>query len=176
MSANERELVEQYLKKIIIKRQAIELYLINAGEATHKDNPETAAGHSANDIAARPIMLPWTPTIATAVKGVIHSPSQQAASRGDRDALLTAIAKARSWVSDLVDGHVASIAEIAKREGKVERHIRLLISLAFVSPKLIANIAREAAPPPGITDFAKRLVYWWSEQARGLGITKFESD
>ena len=35
-----------------------------------------------------------------------------------RDALLMAIAKARAWVDDLVEGRAASFAEIAKSEGK----------------------------------------------------------
>ena len=40
--------------------------------------------------------------------------------------MLTAIAKARAWINDRVEGRVASFAEIAEREGKVERHIGLL--------------------------------------------------
>jgi hypothetical protein len=32
----------------------------------------------------------------------------------------------------IVEGRVASLAEIAAREGRVERHIRLLAPLAFV--------------------------------------------
>lgn len=55
---------------------------------------------------------------------------------------LAAIAKARAWIDDIVDGRVASFAEIAEREGKVQRHIRLLAPLAFVSPKLIFNHLR----------------------------------
>jgi hypothetical protein len=60
--------------------------------------------------------------------------------RGSRDVLLTAIAKARAWIADLAEGRAASFAEIAKREGKVERHIRLLAPLAFVSPQFVSEI------------------------------------
>jgi hypothetical protein len=35
-----------------------------------------------------------------------------------RHVLLTAIAKARSWIQDIVEGRVASLAEIAAREGR----------------------------------------------------------
>jgi hypothetical protein len=38
-----------------------------------------------------------------------------------RDAILLAIAKARSWIDDIPSGRVQSIGEIAEREGKVER-------------------------------------------------------
>jgi hypothetical protein len=64
-------------------------------------------------------------------------------SADDRDILLSAIAKARAWIEDLVEGRVTSFAEIAKREGKVERHIRLLAPLAFVSPRIVDDIVED---------------------------------
>jgi hypothetical protein len=104
--------------------------------------------------------------MTAAAKGIIHAPSsKQPVGRGDRDALLTAIAKARAWVSDIAEGRVASFAEIADREGKVERHIRLLAALAFVSPEKIVGILSGGARPRGITDLAKSLVYSWRRQA-----------
>ena len=39
-----------------------------------------------------------------------------------RDALLTAIVKARGWIDDIRLGRIASFAEISKREGQGERH------------------------------------------------------
>jgi hypothetical protein len=47
-----------------------------------------------------------------------------------REALLTAIAKARGWIDDIRLGRFASFAEIAEREAHGERHIRLLAPLA----------------------------------------------
>jgi hypothetical protein len=82
----------------------------------------------------------------------------------ERDALLTAIAKARAWIEDLTQGRVTSFVDIAKREGKVERHIRLLAPLAFVSPSIVADVADGVALPLGVTKFAKQLAYAWSEQ------------
>ena len=65
---------------------------------------------------------------------------------GLRDGLLTAIGKARGWVDDLLGDRVASFAEIAAREGKTERYIRLLASLAFTSPRIIAALIDGTAP------------------------------
>jgi hypothetical protein len=39
-------------------------------------------------------------------------------------------------------------------EGKVERHIRLLAPLAFVSPNIISTIIDGAAPSIGVTELA----------------------
>ena len=44
------------------------------------------------------------------------------------------------------DGRVGSFSEIAAHEGKVERHIRLLTLLAFVSPRIISAIMDGSAP------------------------------
>jgi hypothetical protein len=59
-----------------------------------------------------------------------------------REALLIAIAKARQWIDDLAHGRAANFALIARWEGKVERHIRLLAPLAFVSPPDRVGTAR----------------------------------
>ena len=63
-----------------------------------------------------------------------------------RDALLTAIAKARRWIDDIRLGRIVSFAEIAEREAQGERHIRLLAPLAFLSPRIIAAIDDGTAP------------------------------
>src|ERR1700681_2621219 len=62
------------------------------------------------------------------------------------DILLTAIARARSWMNDLIEGRVNSFEEIARSENKVERHIRHLAPLAFVSPRIVEAIADGSAP------------------------------
>jgi ParB-like chromosome segregation protein Spo0J len=82
-----------------------------------------------------------------------------------RDALLTAIAKARSWIEDIVAGRLSSLAEIAAREGRVERHIRLLAPLAFVSPGVLLEIA-DGSPSAtlGVTSLATALPHSWSQQ------------
>lgn len=87
-----------------------------------------------------------------------------------REALLIAIAKARSWIDDLLKGRVSSFADIAQREGKVERHIRFLAPLAFVSPQLITAIIDSLAHADiTATELAKSLPYSWVEQRRQIG-------
>ncbi|KAB7741754.1 hypothetical protein F2P47_04955 [Parvibaculum sedimenti] len=77
----------------------------------------------------------------TAIKGVAHQPASPMSIKPEtRDALLAAIAKARSWIDDIVAGRIDSLDEIARREGKVERHIRLLAPLAFVSLQVVRAI------------------------------------
>jgi hypothetical protein len=84
---------------------------------------------------------------------------------------LLAIGKARAWVDNLASSRVASFTEIAACEGRVERHVRLLAPLAFVSPKIIAAIVEGSVPADvTVTSLARGLPHSWAEQERGLGI------
>jgi hypothetical protein len=61
-------------------------------------------------------------------------------------------------------GSPASFAEIAKREGKVERHIRLLAPLAFVSLYMICRILDGNLPSLAVTRLAKQVHHSWMQQ------------
>ena len=91
--------------------------------------------------------------------------------RESRDALLTAIVKAREWIDDIRLGQIAGFAEIAKREAQGERHIRLLAPLAFASPRIIAAILDGSAPADlTVTALAKALPHSWAEQEQSVGL------
>jgi len=127
---------------------------------------------------SNPVMLalPWTAPRPIAAKGILHAlPAQARRSIPPdlRDALLTAIGRARSWIEELIEGRVSSFAQIAKREGKVERHIRFLAPLALVSPRIVAALIDGSAPADlTITALAKALPYSWAEQERRLGLSR----
>ena len=91
-------------------------------------------------------------------------------SEQNSEELLTAIAKARAWIEDLADGRVASFAEIARKEGKVERHIRLLAQLAFVSPRITLAIAEREIANLKLSELAKAAVPRWAKQLQRIGI------
>jgi hypothetical protein len=92
-----------------------------------------------------------------------------ASARGQADAqtrnpgaLRLAITKARSWIDDVASGCVRSFAEIAEREGKVERHIRLLTPLAFVPPRTLTAIIDGTGPHDAtVTALAQSIPYRW---------------
>jgi site-specific DNA recombinase len=88
-----------------------------------------------------------------------------------RDAVLTAIVKARGWIDDIRLGRIASFAEIAQHEAQGERHILLLAPLAFVSPRIIAAIVDGTAPADlTIAGLAKALPHSWAEQEQSIGL------
>jgi site-specific DNA recombinase len=163
-AASDRELIEQHLERLVIRHETIEIYLIRTEHPSHNENQGCTTPFAVDGVAPGAIILPWIVATTTTVKGVVHTPSSKlAASQAERDALLTAIAKARAWIDDLVEGRVGSFAEIAQREGKVERHIRLLAPLAFVSPQAVSDIISGVAPAVGVIEMARRITYNWSE-------------
>ena len=83
------------------------------------------AGVTALSTCTTVISLPWSTPAFASVKGVLHRPEAKPTLKQEtRDAILLAVAKARSWIDGIASGRVQSFAEIAEREGKVERHIR----------------------------------------------------
>jgi site-specific DNA recombinase len=165
----DRELIERHVERIIVKPQMIEVHLVSeAGHGPAEHDQAIVAQHLSETAAPVAITVPWTMTAIAAAKGILHSPlPSPAMSVDERDVILTAIAKARAWIADLIEGRATSFAEISQREGKVERHIRLLAPLAFVSPRIIADIIDGILPSIAITDLAKQLPYCWARQEIG---------
>jgi hypothetical protein len=150
---NSRELVEKRVDRIIVTSQMIEIQL---------RQEEAGASKRANPAVLK---VRWKGPEVPNAKGILHSPlAGPPMIAGNRDVLLTAIAKARAWIADLAAGRAASFAEIAKGEGKVERHIRLLAPLAFVSPQLVSGIIDGHAPSVAVTALAKHLSWSWAQQ------------
>jgi hypothetical protein len=167
----DRELIECCVARVIIKPQALEVCLNPASEASVQLGDPTLD----NSAACNPlttITLPWTAPSFAAVKGILHEPGEKPRLKPEsRDAVLTAIAKARKWIDDIRLGHCASLAEIAEREAVGERHIRLLAPLAFLSPRIIAAIADGTAPADlTVTGLAKASPYSWAEQEHRIGL------
>jgi site-specific DNA recombinase len=166
---SDRELIEQQVERIIIKPQAIEIQLKGEIEQQAGERDQDAELDSDSNRRAPSILnVPRSAAPSVEVKGIIHSPSSvRTMSPDTRDLMLTAIAKARAWVDDLVEGSVASLAEIAKKEGKVERHVRFLVPLAFVSARIIEEIVASTTPSNlTVTRLAQACDYSWSEQAK----------
>ncbi len=71
----------------------------------------------------------------------------------------------------MLGGKVTSFEEIASVEGLVERHVRRLAVLAFLSPKIVQAIADGTAPADlTVSLLTRALPLTWSAQDQMLGI------
>jgi site-specific DNA recombinase len=154
------------VERIVLRSRYIDITL--RGSAS----PEGQGPADPSSPAPTTLHLPWTPTSASARKGITWKPSAQAnLDPATSEALLIAIARARSWMNDLTEGRVNSFEAIARSENKVERHIRRLIPLAFVSPRIVEAIANGSAPADlTVTSLTSALPRSWSKQEKRYGI------
>jgi len=60
--------------------------------------------------------------------------------------LLKVIARAHRWMAQLVSGRVASLSEIARREGVSVRYVGHLMPLAILAPDIVVAITRGTQP------------------------------
>ena len=133
---------------------------------------------------AEPIRIPWTPpvhkrrrSISTPIDGSQPSvpPSRFVIRAEARARLLIAIATARLWLDELIRGEVLDLDEIAKQESRSERFVRMILSLAFLSPEIVsAALAGELPRGLGLSDMTD-LPMDWSEQRKKLCLSTSES-
>jgi site-specific DNA recombinase len=87
-----------------------------------------------------------------------------------RARLVSAIARGRRWLDDVVSGRVTTIAELCTREKCSVRQVNLTISLAFLAPNLV-KAAVEGRLPRGIgIERLRDPPAEWSRQFGALGL------
>jgi hypothetical protein len=164
--------IDRYVARIIVRPDSIDIELMEptvAPAPSLAPNVPVTVAAAASSTCTTVISLPWSVPAFSSVKGVLHRPEAKPTLKQEtQDAILLAIAKARSWVDDLASG-VRSFAEIAEREGNVERHIRLLTPPAFVLPSRLTAIIDRAGPhDPTVTALAHAVPYRWDLSPVGL--------
>src|SRR4029077_16532548 len=85
-------------------------------------------------------------------------------------ALVLALARARSWIWGLRRGDYTDTAEIAQRFGLSDPHVRRLLRFAYLAPDIVEAIV-EGRQPRTLT--VKRLLHGipsaWSDQRAEFG-------
>jgi hypothetical protein len=168
---SDRDLIERHVERITLTPEHIKLQMRSISDARDAVTVAEDPGHDAIEDLRMPttIAIPWTGPVPAAVKGIVHVPAHNTPiTPSRRETLLTAIAKARPWVDEMAQGRTATFAQIARREGKVERHIRLLAPLAFLSPRIVAVIMDGTAPADlTAISLARALPHSWADRRGG---------
>jgi site-specific DNA recombinase len=87
-----------------------------------------------------------------------------------RARLVSAIAKGRRWLDDVVSGRVTTVQEICVRESCSVRQVNMTMSLAFLAPDLV-KAAVEGRLPRGIgIERLRDPPTEWSRQFEALGL------
>jgi site-specific DNA recombinase len=87
-----------------------------------------------------------------------------------RARLVSAIARGRRWLDDVVSGRVTNVTELCTREKCSIRQVNMTISLAFLAPNLV-KAALEGRLPRGIgIERLRDPPTEWSRQFEALGL------
>jgi site-specific DNA recombinase len=123
----------------------------------------------------RSLTIPWQKPPSKRFRQIVLPPG---ASRRDvrpeksehRARLVSAIARGRRWLEDVVSGRVTTVAELCTREKCSVRQVNMTISLAFLAPNLV-KAAVEGRLPRGIgIERLRDLPTEWSRQFETLGL------
>ncbi len=87
-----------------------------------------------------------------------------------RARLVSAIARGRQWLDDVVSGRVTTVAELCAREKCSVRQVNMTISLAFLAPDLVKAVV-EGRLPRGIgVERLRDPPTEWGRQFEALGL------
>lgn len=146
-----RALIKAQLAKITVQATFLSIELTRADP--QNSGLETGAGPF--------ISLPWSKQPSRAVKVAIGSPVPGTHNSNASQAIATAVRSSRHWVNELLAG--AALSEIAKREGKSARQIRLLIPLAFLPPPQMRRIMDGSVVRGNLTEMSRELSLVWPQ-------------
>jgi DNA invertase Pin-like site-specific DNA recombinase len=162
----DHELISQHVERIMVHPDRIAVTLCCTETGAHQSDAEAGTNSSTN------LVIPFAPKIFPR-KGIAHAPAERGTiDPRTQDTLLQAIVRSRSWMDAVLAGKTASFNEIASAEGLAERHIRRLVPLAFLSPKIIQAIA-DGNGPAGLTvsSLTQALPHAWTAQEQMLGLS-----
>jgi hypothetical protein len=82
------------------------------------------------------------------------------------------MATARQWLDELMRGAVPDLDAIAQRESRSERSVRMILSLAFLSPDIVSAAIDGTLPRGlGLSDMTD-LPMDWAEQDKQLSLSQ----
>jgi site-specific DNA recombinase len=156
-SQSDKELISTHIVRVDVKRDhlAIQLAIIPEQQSGKPDQNRSDEHDERNHPKEKVLVVPWTKTPSKQPREII--PPATASARQDprpiraetRAKLVTAIAKGRHWMEELIVGSVTDVEQIAAREKCSARQVNMTISLAFLAPSLV-QAAAEGRLPRGI--------------------------
>jgi site-specific DNA recombinase len=156
-----RALVDQCLDRVVIHPKFIEV--------TRRDDGDP-------DEPTKILTVPWTKPSSTRRREILEPETPRGNVRlmgaDERARLLRAIAVARTWADELIEGLIADTAALAAREQKSERSVRMTLSLAFLDPTLIKAAAAGQLPRGYGTSRLVDLPPAFDDQWRALGLAR----
>jgi hypothetical protein len=176
---DDKELISVQVARVDVRPDhlAIQLCAKSERDSEGQDHRHSAEEDERVHRAQNVLVVPWKKTPSKRPRVIILPASTS--SRPDprpiraetRVKLVTAIAKGRHWLDELIAGTVTNVEQIAAREKCSIRQVNRTITLAFIAPTLV-QAAVDGRLPRGVgvatlRDFPAE----WARQYKRLGLS-----
>ena len=177
-SLNDRELISAHVARVDVKRDhlAIQLSAKSERDSAAQDRRHSAEQDERVHRDPHVLVVPWKKTPSKRPREIIlpastsSHPDPRPIRAETRAKLVTAIAKGRHWLDELMAGTVTNVEQIAAREKCSIRQVNRTITLAFIAPTLV-KAAVDGRLPRGIGVAAVRdSPAEWTRQYEKLGL------
>ena len=177
-SLNDKELISAYVARVDVKRDHLAIQLSAKSE---RDSAAQDRRHQQNKTSAFiAIHMCWSspgkrspskrPREIILPASTSSHPDPRPIRAETRAKLVTAIAKGRHWLDELIAGTVTNVEQIAATENCTVRQINMTISLAFLAPNLVQAAVDGRLPRGvGIANLRDAPAEWSLQYAR-LGL------
>jgi site-specific DNA recombinase len=174
---DDREIISTRVSRVDVKEDHLAVQLVAQPSHTDAESENKVRRRKGQDSTEPTVLtIAWTKTPSKQPREII--PPASGSSRRDprpiraeaRTKLITAIAKGRHWLFELVAGTVRDVEQIAARENCSIRQVNMTISLAFLAPDLV-NAAIDGRLPRGVgVTNLRDAPLEWSNQSAMLGL------
>jgi site-specific DNA recombinase len=178
-SLNDKELISAHVARVDVKRDhlAIQLSAKSERDSEAQDCWQSAEQDERVHRDPNVLVVAWKKTPSKRPREIIlpasisSHPDPRPIRAETRAKLVTAIAKGRHWLHELIVGTVTNVEQIAAREKCSIRQVNRTITLAFIAPTLI-QAAVDGRLPRGIGVAAVRdFPAEWTRQYERLGLS-----
>src|SRR5262249_33939602 len=164
-----RNFIQEAVERITVHDDEIHVVL-----KTSAGDPGTATEGGEDHGAAMTILkIPCPAARARARKEILVPGNAGAGLRRIDQALILAVARAKSWMRALRRGEYADTVEIARRFGLSHPHVRRLLRFAYLAPDIVEAIVQGRQPRSlTVKLLLRRIPLAWSDQRAAFGFSR----
>ena len=173
-SLNDKELISARVARVDVKRDHLAIQLSANPDRDYRRHSAEQDERAHRD--PHVLVVPWKKTPSKRPREIIlpastsSHPDPRPIRAETRAKLLTAIAKGRHWLDELIGGTVTNVEQIASAENCTVRQVNMTISLAFLAPNLVQAAVDGRLPRGvGIANLRDAPAEWPLQYAR-LGL------
>ena len=156
-SFNDKELISAHVARVDVKRDHLAIQLSAKSERDNMAQEPRYSAEQDQPVHRDPhvLVVPWKKTSSRRPREIIlpastsSHPDLRPIRAETRAKLVTAVAKGRHWLDELIAGTVTNVEQIASTENCTVRQANMTISLAFLAPKLV-QAAVDGRLPRGV--------------------------